>query len=223
MKVEKTTSVKKIPLPYALYFFGMSIFSFLAFLSLLRLIKISRLESNEPIVLHSQDMNYAAIATNLAGKILSVPTVLHQHGPYINMLSGNSKRIEQILNTLNCRLCNGIIVTDKFTKSYISRILGKDDRISVIPAGTDVSSFRNLVRVDSRYFTIGYIGRLAPEKDIKTLLMAFKEFRLLVSYPCRLMLVGDGESRVMLEELATKLGIATDVVFVGFQVDVRPF
>jgi glycosyltransferase involved in cell wall biosynthesis len=59
------------------------------------------------------------------------------------------------------------------------------------------------------------VGRLVPVKDPRTLLKAFALLR--ARRAARLALVGDGEMRAELGELAAELGIADDVAFVGFQ------
>jgi glycosyltransferase involved in cell wall biosynthesis len=71
-------------------------------------------------------------------------------------------------------------------------------------------------------FTLIYLGRLAPVKNLRLLLKAFRE--ALSSRPdLRLWMVGDGSERTMLECLAAELGIAASVKFWGQQFDVAPF
>jgi glycosyltransferase involved in cell wall biosynthesis len=57
-------------------------------------------------------------------------------------------------------------------------------------------------------------GRLNPQKDFATLLRAFALLR--AQRPCRLIIVGEGSERAVLEALATTLGIKADVDFPGF-------
>jgi glycosyltransferase involved in cell wall biosynthesis len=71
-------------------------------------------------------------------------------------------------------------------------------------------------------FTLVYVGRLAPVKNLKLLLLAF--CTALSSRPdLRLWMVGDGGERRMLENLATEIGVAATVKFWGLQLDVAPF
>jgi glycosyltransferase involved in cell wall biosynthesis len=71
-------------------------------------------------------------------------------------------------------------------------------------------------------FTLIYVGRLAPVKNLGLLLKAFRA--ALSSRPnLRLWMVGDGSERRMLECLAAELGIAADVKFWGQQLEVAPF
>jgi glycosyltransferase involved in cell wall biosynthesis len=62
-------------------------------------------------------------------------------------------------------------------------------------------------------------GRLVPQKDPKTLLMAFAQVR----QPSRLMILGTGPLRSSLEDLAQKLGIAERVCFTGFVTNPLPY
>ena len=71
-------------------------------------------------------------------------------------------------------------------------------------------------------FTLVYVGRLAPVKNHRLLLNAFRT--ALSSRPdLRLWMVGDGSERKTLESLASELGISAQVTFWGQQLDVAPF
>lgn len=58
------------------------------------------------------------------------------------------------------------------------------------------------------------VGRLTALKDFPTLLQAFAIVRQ--QLPCRLMILGDGELRPRLEELAQELGLENDFALPGF-------
>lgn len=58
------------------------------------------------------------------------------------------------------------------------------------------------------------VGRLVPAKDFATLLRAFAIVR--AQRPTRLVILGEGEQRALLERLAGELGIANDVQMPGF-------
>ena len=63
------------------------------------------------------------------------------------------------------------------------------------------------------------VGRLVAQKDYPTMLQAFALLRARCAV--RLVILGIGAEQAALERLATELGIADDVVFVGF--DPNPF
>lgn len=83
----------------------------------------------------------------------------------------------------------------------------------VIPALTldeMIFSRRTVPRLSER-FTIGYVGRLAPEKGIDTLLRATRH----LGAPCTVVIAGEGPCRAALESQAASLGPSVDVRFVG--------
>ena len=60
-------------------------------------------------------------------------------------------------------------------------------------------------------------GRLAPQKDLATLLRAFAQVRQ--RRPARLVILGEGPLRAALDALARRLGIAADLAMPGFVPD----
>jgi glycosyltransferase involved in cell wall biosynthesis len=224
----RITLVKKTQLPFQLYYLGLFFFSFSVFVSLLRIVKKLRLQSAKRIIFHSQDINFAALATVSVGKLMKIPTIIHQHGPYEKLLpSKNMQIIELTINKITCLLSDSIIATDKYTKEYLTRINIKNEKICVIPAAVNSQFFENLEQKtlddNSEAFRIGYVGRLSQEKNLEVLILGFKEFISTSTSSCKLIVVGDGSSKSVLEELTRQMGISKNVEFKGFQTDVRPF
>jgi glycosyltransferase involved in cell wall biosynthesis len=225
---EGNIAVKKIKMHFFFYYLGLASFSFLAFLYLLNLIKKLRLTCEKSIVIHSQAINFAALATVSAGRLTKTPTIIHQHGPYQNLIPSKLvKVIEQSINQVTCKLAGIIITTDDSSAQYIQRIASQNsNKLNVIPAGIDIKSF-NVSKVKPKgpadCFKIGYVGRLSPEKNLDTLLLGFKSFIVSTGANCKLMLVGDGELRDSLKDLAIKLGINSFVEFTGFQKNVKAY
>lgn len=71
-------------------------------------------------------------------------------------------------------------------------------------------------------FVFGYVGRLAMEKNLFTLLQAFVHVREKLPHP-RLVLVGDGPVRSALEHEVQQLGMKEVVTFAGAQSRVDPW
>jgi glycosyltransferase involved in cell wall biosynthesis len=223
---QETRLIKTVELPLQFFYLGLSFFSLCALLALLKNVKISRIKGKHILALHSQDTNFAALATVIAGGLSGIPSVIHQHGPYIDLLrTKNMKVIEKSINRITCRLSNRVVTTDKSSKDYLLTIISDPKKITVLPASVEVGLFTlkcTSSRNKSDYFQIGYIGRLSPEKNIETLVLAFSNFIHRINTPCKLLLVGDGESRMILEKLTEKLGVSESVVFTGFKTDVKP-
>ncbi len=77
--------------------------------------------------------------------------------------------------------------------------------------GTAEALFHPADRRPERPFTIGYIGRIVPEKGVQVLLRAAAGLK----GDWRLRLVGGGSARDEMQMLAGSLGIGTQVDFVG--------
>lgn len=113
------------------------------------------------------------------------------------------------------------------------RCYGFQGETPVIPAiGVDTETFRPCpanrasahTRIDEAAtpFTIGYIGRLVAEKGIDTLLRAVAAVRSKhADLPLHLHLIGEGPQRQELQELASRLGIARQIEFMGSQPPAR--
>lgn len=65
-------------------------------------------------------------------------------------------------------------------------------------------------------------GRLAAQKDLPTLIHAFRLVREILP-DARLLIVGEGPERQTVEKLVTTNGLGEHVVLTGFQSDVRPW
>jgi glycosyltransferase involved in cell wall biosynthesis len=86
-------------------------------------------------------------------------------------------------------------------------------------AGTQVEALREQWRAGAGEMVFGSVGRLTPAKGMDTLVRAFKT-AFAAGEQVRLVIVGDGENRGALEELA-----AGDqrIVFAGHQTEIAPF
>lgn len=60
-----------------------------------------------------------------------------------------------------------------------------------------------------------YVGRLAQEKNLKTLILAFAHVIKTTGSDWKLLFVGDGPERNNLEKLAAESGVASQVIFAG--------
>ena len=119
------------------------------------------------------------------------------------------------------RKCQHIVIPSESMKEILIRDYGLQDRYTVIPTGIDLEPYQtvdgNEMRARKNWQddkVIVSIGRLAPEKNWKTLLHAVAKVHQ--EHPnLRLVLIGGGPEKDALQELAAELGIAERVTFTG--------
>lgn len=81
-----------------------------------------------------------------------------------------------------------------------------------------IDRFAAIVEPATFEYDFFFLGRLVSEKGVGTLLKAFAGFvESNSNYSKKLLLIGDGAWRLKLEQLATELGIADKIEFVGKQ------
>lgn len=130
------------------------------------------------------------------------------------------------LISLLYRRANGYIaVTDEIRRDMMYSFGLPDKKIVTIHNGVDLEQLRRLAsepmeeeRPDvagDKGITIVTSGRLTKQKGHDLLLQAFS--RVCRAVPCRLMILGEGELHGDLLQLAHELGVANQVVFVGWQ------
>lgn len=93
--------------------------------------------------------------------------------------------------------------------------------VKLIYNGVDIDEIRTAPPfpiTDSGEYVIGYIGQLIERKNLGTLLAAVK--MIVGKRPnMRLMVIGDGPERSYLQNEAARLGISSQVRFLGFRTD----
>lgn len=118
---------------------------------------------------------------------------------------------------------DGVIALSQGVADDLSRVVpALQDRIAVIPniglpLEDQMSIAMGLERIDSQTgCTLLACGRLTKQKDYPTL---FRAFALLSGTGVKLKIIGDGEERLTLLQMAARLGISDRVTFLGFQRD----
>ena len=80
-------------------------------------------------------------------------------------------------------------------------------------------SLRTELGLTAEHRLIGYAGRLAPQKCLEDLVWAFQMLHQCVDFPVALILIGQGEERQKLADLATSMGCRDKVFFAGHRED----
>jgi len=187
-----------------------------AYLKLCRIIK-----DFKPDIVHTHAAKAGALG-RFAAHRLKVPVIIHTfHGhvfdAYFNMVESSFyKNVERYLASISTKI---IAVSDN-QKNELSEVyrICSPDKIEVIPLGVDLSkygfnkeqkriAFRKTYNLDDDEIAIGIIGRLVPVKNHELFLNSFKNIKETTDRKVRAFIVGDGEMKEYLKELASKLNL----------------
>jgi len=146
-----------------------------------------------------------------------------------NSFANNESKYLLLLNRLFYTFVDKVIcVTESVKRDWIEKVGVNPKKIVTVNNGSDLSQFDIKVNVakemkqlglNKKDKVIGIVARLSKEKDIFTLLMAFKFVNEKVKYS-KLLIVGDGPLRNQLEEFA-KYNWVKNVKFLGMRTDVH--
>lgn len=176
-------------------------------------------EKPDVVHTHLDVIKYAALAAKLAGVSKCVHTV---HSVAEKEAGGPAQKA---VNGFYFRHGLSVpVALSQEIQASIVRFYGLPaGKVLVIRNGIDLSKCRSKEDYRAGHpVRIVHVGRFDVPKNHPGLLRAFR--LLLEKHPdCRLILVGDGDSRQEMEALAAELGIAGQVEFCGMQKDVHPY
>jgi glycosyltransferase involved in cell wall biosynthesis len=175
----------------------------------------------KPDIVHTHAAKSGALG-RLAAKHSNVPVIVHTfHGhifhSYFNSLKTNFFiRSERYLAGLS----DAIVAISDVQKKELSGDfrIAAPDKFQVIPLGLDLDNFiinqdekrhqfRTEFGLDDETVAIGIIGRLVPIKNHFLFLKGLKYVLDNTSIKVKAFIVGDGESRTAIQQMANSLGI----------------
>jgi glycosyltransferase involved in cell wall biosynthesis len=140
-----------------------------------------------------------------AGRNLPVVFTHHtMYEHYAHYFSDDSVMLERFVSRLAtefANLCDHVIAPSQSVAGVL-RERGVETPLTVIPTGIDVGAFtrsrgaatRRRLKIPKEAFVVGYVGRLAPEKNLDFLVPVLADF--VRSHPdAHALFVGDGSSR----------------------------
>lgn len=156
-------------------------------------------------------------------------TIYEDYTSYIvkaNSLEPFAKAVARKLTASFCNSADEVIVpTNKVKDLLLSYGVNRD--ISVIPTGISLDKFsddgcdlektkiiRSELKIAEDDKVLINIGRISEEKSIDEILLAMKSY-LPKHQDVKLLLVGDGPAKSVLETMAAEFGIQKQVVFAG--------
>jgi glycosyltransferase involved in cell wall biosynthesis len=212
-------------------------------LGIIRIIREMRYDGAAPKVVHAHDVSSSFFIAFLLWKLLKVPYVVQIHGFPLRewkiKLMGASPVLgnfiwflTKILHIIAIGLIKNsstlLLVNNSEVKSFYERCGISSNKIEVVPSAINLyehekylmsreEARKSLGLSESEVVTIGYIGGLKPGKNVETLVRAFEEFmKSCPNAKARLIIIGDGPMKVVLEEYVRKRGIGNSIYFLGF-------
>lgn len=189
----------------------------------LRLAKILKEKSIDLIHTHNTGAYlYGGIAAKLSGSAI----VHTEHGRFFP----DKKRLmltERIFSTFTHKI---VTVSEDLKNKLVKFEKINPEKIDVIPNGIDMDLFKPMEKqlveqkkgelgLSKDDFIIGNVGRLAPVKDHKNLIKAFKLVNNEIPQS-KLLIVGDGPFRKELIDFSKNVGVEKDILFLGERNDI---
>jgi glycosyltransferase involved in cell wall biosynthesis len=173
-----------------------------------------------PDVVHLHNPTPTNFAS-LAAKAARVPCVVSTRHSLVGI---PRRRVTELKYACSIKFCDWIVGICDATVTNLKEAHSSQSKkmvriyngiLPIVPASADQWPAK-------QGFTLVFVGRFAPVKNLHFLLDAFR--RALQTAPglC-LWMVGDGSERVALEDLAGEYGIASRITFWGEQLDPAPF
>lgn len=188
---------------------------------------LAELDAFRPDIVHSHHpFLLGAVAVRIATRY-AVPLVFTHHTMYehyTHYVPGASHALRHFVKELTigyCHLVDAVIAPSR-SVAGILQSRGVDKLTAVVPTGLDVNHFRNGDGSTARCqwnippdgIVVGYVGRLAPEKNLKFLTDCIRVF--LKNEPhAHFLVVGDGSERQEMVQAVTAAGVSSRVHFTG--------
>ncbi|HEX9452593.1 MAG TPA: glycosyltransferase [Burkholderiales bacterium] len=190
---------------------------------------IFRIRPSVIVAANAYALMYSWFALRLCG--LRVPLVVTYHS---TLLLGIKEHLQMLLYrlffwTADC----SVFVCEKQKRRWLRRGVFSR-RNAMIHNGVDTKAFfdrstpaerarlRGTLGFSEADYVVGISARLRPEKNHVQLVDAVALLRAM-GIPARVLMIGDGELREVVESRARELKVAHHVVITGFQQDVRPY
>ncbi|MGH9379267.1 MAG: glycosyltransferase [Thermoanaerobaculia bacterium] len=180
-------------------------------------------------VIHVQTPFTAFLVGRTLARRWRVPLLLTYHtdfeayaAHYAPMLAAPVGALARWLARWQCRQVDVTVVPTPEVEAQL-RGYGVGSNLAVVPTGLPVADFtagdggrfRRAMGIPDNVPVLGYVGRLAPEKNVDFLLEVFAEVRKRRP-EARLLLAGEGPGKAALERRARALGVAWGIHWAGF-------
>lgn len=190
---------------------------------------IVRIRPSVIVAANSYALMYSWLALRLSR--LRVPLVVTYHS---TRLLGAKEQLQMLLYRLFFWAADcSVFVCEKQRRHWFRRAVFSR-RNEMIYNGVDTEEFSDRSSPDERArlrsalgfsgadYVVGISARLSPEKNHVQLVDAVARLRGM-GIPARVLMIGDGDLREVIESRARELNVEHDVAITGHQQDVRPY
>lgn len=185
-----------------------------------------RFKQEQPLLVHSQHpfwLGKTALGYARRADVPLVATIHTQYEQYVHYIPLPGATARRLVRGMVRRYCHQAdqVITPSHSMAELLASQGIAESAQVIPNPLDLSAFRGELRgaeVRARYglaadqIVFGFIGRMAREKNLETLLAAFDEVHRQLP-ESRLLLVGPGPYLPELRQFAGRLDSNQAIVF----------
>jgi glycosyltransferase involved in cell wall biosynthesis len=201
------------------------IYDIIAFWRIYKIIKQGRFEL---VHTHSSKPGFLG---RIAAKLAGVPVIVHTiHGfPFHDFMNPIVKNTYIIIERLLSKFSDKLITVSRLNLEKAVKLkLAERSKFVNVYSGIDFEKFEVEVDVDAKkeelgilngHKVVGMVGRFSVQKAPMDFIQAIPRV-LEVKKDVRFVLVGDGELKQEIYELADKLGIDSKLMFLGFREDV---
>ena len=169
---------------------------------------------------HGKSAGIYRVVRLLKRNLISIHTIHEFHyKKNKNIFQKMSFYFEKYLNTLSKKI---ICVSNGEEKDVIKQRFSNKNKIVVIPNGIEIGSDEFSIDLGlKKYFVIGTIARLSPEKGIIRLVKAFKNIKKIKNK--KLLIIGDGIEKSKIEKYIKENDLENDVIMLGEKLNAKSY
>jgi 1,2-diacylglycerol 3-alpha-glucosyltransferase len=186
-----------------------------------------RLEQFKPDIVHSHHPHLLGntavrIASRFGRPLVFTHHTMYEH--YLHYVPAEASRLQEFVVSLvtgYCNLCDRVIAPSQ-SVARVLRQRGVETPVSIVPTGVDVQRFgngdgrrfRRYMGIPQKAFVAGYVGRLAPEKNLSFLAQAMRRY-VARRKTAQFLVVGSGPSEGEIREVFDEKGLGGRLCFAG--------
>ena len=217
----------------------------------IRLTKDFRSEGGCQKILHAHDLGSSLLIGLLMKKLFRLPFVVQIHGfpfkeqyikltraetPLSNFIWFLTKMWYNVVINFIRASSALVLVNNSEVKSFYESCGVSSDKLRIVSSSINLQKHEEAlltavnaekclgIKILKNGVTVGYVGGLRPEKNVETLIKAFSDFRKdNPEAKDRLVIIGDGPMKGLLEEAVEKYNLSSYVLFPGFIPDAHRF